>query len=181
MLEHNAADTRKDSLDEQMAAVYSELHRMAASFMRRERDGHTLQPTALVNEVYLRLSQQKKVDFTNRAQLLGISAQMMRRILVNYGEKRRSVKRGAEITILCLHDAREPADTRRFEFGLVDQVLTRLSALDERQGKVAELRIFGGMTVEETAEFLGVSAATISRDWSSARLWMARELHGAER
>ena len=149
---------------------------MASGFMRKERDAHTLQSTALVNETYLRLIGQHSLDFSNRAQVLGVSAQMMRRILVTHEEKRRSAKRGANITLICLDDSPEPADSKSFDISTVDDVLNRLSALDVRQGQVAELRIFGGLTVEESAQFLGVSAATISRDWSSARLWLAREL-----
>jgi RNA polymerase sigma factor (TIGR02999 family) len=144
--------------------------------MRNERDGHTLQPTALVNEAYLRLLAQHSVDFSNRAHLLGVAAQMMRRILRTHEEKRRANKRGGEVTILCLADTPEPAGAAPIAFSDVDEVLDRLAALDARQAQVAELRIFGGLTLEETAEFLAVSTATVHRDWVSGRLWLAREL-----
>lgn len=156
--------------------IYDELHRLAASYMRREREGHTLQPTALVNEAYMRLAMQHKVDFANRAQVLGIAAQMMRRVLANHAEKRDAGKRGGDVTRICLADAPEPASEQVLIFGEIDQALERLASLDERQAKVVELRIFGGLSVEETAEFLGVSAATVHRDWASGRLWLAREL-----
>lgn len=168
---------RKLSLDEAMPLVYDELHRLAASYMRRERDDHTLQPTALVNEAYLRLVGQHSVDYTNRAHLLGTAAQMMRRILMTHEEARRTEKRGGCFTIVCLSDNPEPAIAGRTHlFCEVDEVLRQLEALDSRQAKVAELRIFGGLTCDEVAEFLEVSVATVHRDWASGRLWLAREL-----
>lgn len=169
----------KLSLDSVMPQVYDELHRLAASYMRRERDGHTLQPTALVNEAYMRLIGQHSVDFTNRAHLLGVAAQMMRRILMTHEEKRRTDKRGGEFTIICLADSPEPASpSQTLVFTEIDDVLNRLALLDERQAKVAELRIFGGLTAEETADFLKVSVATVHRDWASGKLWLMRELRG---
>lgn len=167
---------RPISLDTVMPLVYDELHRLAASYMRRERDGHTLQPTALVHETYMRLLGQHSVDFSNRAQLLGVAAQMMRRILATHAEKRDAHKRGGDVTRICLDEAPEPAAASTPPFNDVDEALDRLALLDERQAKVVELRIFGGMTVEETAEFLHVSPATVHRDWASGRLWLAREL-----
>lgn len=156
--------------------VYDELHRLAASYMRREREGHTLQPTALVNETYMRLARQHNVDFANRAQVLGVAAQMMRRILATHAEKRGAGKRGGDVTRICLSDAPDAAAEPALVFSDIDQALERLAALDERQAKVVELRIFGGLTAEETAEFLAVSVATVQRDWASGRLWLAREL-----
>ena len=172
---------QKLTLDEVMPQVYDELHRLAAAYMRRERSSHTLQPTALVSETYLRLVGQHSVDFGNRAQLLGVAAQMMRRILKTHEEKRSAEKRGGDMTIVCLSDSPEPAAAPELLFGDVDELLDRMAALDERQAKVAELRIFGGLTTEETAEFLGVSVATAHRDWVSGRLWLARELKGRPR
>jgi RNA polymerase sigma-70 factor (ECF subfamily) len=172
------AQQRKFSLDEAMPLVYEELHRLAATYMRRERDDHTLQPTALINEAYLRLVGQHSVDFTNRAHLLGTAAQMMRRILSTHQESRNTEKRGSEFTIVCLTEASEPVDANALVFSEVDEVLKRLDRLDRRQAQVAELRIFGGLTAEESAEFLGVSAITVHRDWVSARLWLTRELRG---
>lgn len=164
------------SLDAIVPRIYDELRRLAASYMRREREGHTLQPTALVNETYMRLAKQHNVDFANRAQVMGIAAQMMRRVLANHAEKRDAGKRGGDVTRICLSDAPEPASEQILVFGEIDQALERLASLDERQAKVVELRIFGGLSVEETAEFLGVSPATVHRDWASGRLWLAREL-----
>jgi RNA polymerase sigma-70 factor (ECF subfamily) len=167
---------KKVSLDSVMPQVYDELHRLAASYMRRERNSHTLQPTALVNETYLRLIGQHSVDFANRAQLLGVAAQMMRRILKTHEEKRATDKRGGDKTILCLDDSPEPSAAPALFFGEVDELLDRMAELDARQAKVAELRIFGGLTTEETAEFLDISPATAHRDWVSGRLWLTSEL-----
>jgi RNA polymerase sigma factor (TIGR02999 family) len=167
---------KKLSLDAVLPQIYDELHRMAAVYMRRERDGHTLQPTALVNETYMRLVGQHSVNFDNRAQVLGIAAQMMRRILRTYDEQRRAEKRGGDQTILCLDDSQEPSGIPQLFFGEVDELLERLATLDARQAKVAELRIFGGLTSEEVGEFLGVSTASAHRYWASGRLWLAREL-----
>jgi RNA polymerase sigma-70 factor (ECF subfamily) len=170
---------RKLSLDDAMPLVYDELHRLAATYMRRERDDHTLQPTALINEAYLRLIGQHSVDFSNRAHLLGTAAQMMRRIPSTHQESRSAEKRGGDFTIVCLTESSEPRDANVLIFSEVNEVLTRLEKLDRRQAQVAELRIFGGLTAEESAEFLGISAITVHRDWVSARLWLARELRGA--
>jgi RNA polymerase sigma-70 factor (ECF subfamily) len=165
-------------LDAVLPQVYDELHRLAESYMRHEREGHTLQPTALVAETYMRLIGQHSVDFANRSHLLGVAAQMMRRILQTHEERRQASKRGGEFTIVCLTDSQEPAGEMPIAFSDVDEVLNRLAALDARQSQVAELRIFGGLTMEETAEYLGVSTATVYRDWISGRLWLARELRG---
>lgn len=167
---------RKFSLDEVMPLVYDELHRLAATYMRRERDDHTLQPTALINETYLRLVGQHSVDFSNRSHLLGTAAQMMRRILSTHQEGRSAEKRGSNFTILCLSETHDPVDANALVFSEVDDALNRLQKLDKRQALVAELRIFGGLTAEESAEYLGVSPITVHRDWVSARLWLAREL-----
>ncbi len=173
---HPGSTGRKVALDAVLPLVYDELHRLAASYLRNERAGHTLQPTALVNETYLRLIGQHSVDFSNRAHLLGVAAQMMRRILHTHEEKRRANKRGGEFTIVCLADSPEPVALAPIAFSDVDEVLDRLAALDQRQSQVAELRIFGGLTLEEIADYLGVSVATAHRDWNSGRLWLAREL-----
>ena len=164
------------SLDTVLPQVYEELHRLAASYMRRERSSHTLQPTALVNETYMRMLRQHSVDFNNRAQLLGVAAKMMRRILRTYEEQRNANKRGGEQAAICLSDAPEPFAQPVMLFGEVDEALEKLALLDARQAKVAELRIFGGLTTQETAEFVNISLATAHRDWVSARLWLAQEL-----
>ena len=165
------------SLDAVLPQVYDELHRLATSYMRRERSSHTLQPTALVNETYMRMLSQHSVDFNNRAQLLGIAAKMMRRILRTYEDHRSADKRGGEQTTICLSDVPEPFARPVLLFGEVDQALEKLALLDVRQAKIAELRIFGGLTTQETAEFVEVSLTTAHRDWISARLWLAQELN----
>lgn len=165
-----------ESLNSVIPRIYDELRRLAASYMWRERANHTLQPTALVNETYMRLATQHKLDFANRAQVMGVAAQMMRRILIAHAEKRDAGKRGGDVTRICISDVPEPASEPALVFDEVNQALERLTTLDPRQAKVVELRIFGGLTVEETAEFLGVSVATVHRDWASGRLWLAREL-----
>jgi RNA polymerase sigma factor (TIGR02999 family) len=164
------------SLNDMMPQVYEELHRLAVSYMRREREGHTLQPTALVNEAYMRLVGQHSVNFANRAQLLGVAAQMMRRILATHGTKRGAEKRGGDVIRVCVTDLAEHGSTPAVVFGEMDEALDRLATLDARQAKVVELRVFGGLTAEETAEFLAVSVATVQRDWASGRIWLAKEL-----
>lgn len=166
-----------ESLNQVIPVIYAELHKIAEAYMRREREGHTLQPTALVNETYLRLLTQHSVDFENRAHVLGVAAQMMRRILATHAEKRKAEKRGGEFTIVCLDQSSEPVSSA-LVFSDVDDALKRMAAMDERQATVAELRILGGMTAEEIASFMDVSVATVHRDWSSGRLWLARELGG---
>ena len=160
-------------LDSVLPRIYDELHRLAASYMRRERSNHTLQPTELVSETYMSLVAQHSVDFSNRAQILGVAAQLMRRILAKHAERRTSEKRGGDVTFVCLSDAHEPSAASTLVFNELDQALERLAQLDPRQASVAELRIFGGLTVEEVAEFLKVSEATVHRDWTSGRLFLA--------
>ena len=172
---------KKLLLDEVIPLVYDELRRLAAAYISRERAGHTLQPTALVNETYMRMISQHSVDFSNRAHLLGVAAQMMRRILRTYGETRNAEKRGGDITLIRLSDSPEPAAASDIAFSDIDEVLNRLTDLNERQSKVAELRIFGGLTPEETAEYLEISVATVHRDWASGKLWLARELRRQSR
>jgi RNA polymerase sigma-70 factor (ECF subfamily) len=165
----------KSTLDEILPEVYADLHRLAANYMRNERDGHTLQPTALVHEAYMRLIGQHSVDFRNRGHLLGVAAQMMRRILRTHDERRDTDKRGGELTRVCLSDSNEPAGIP-LVFSEVDEALKRLSLLDERQGSVVELRIFGGLSSGEIASYLNISVATAHRDWATGRLWMMQEL-----
>ena len=166
---------QKSTLDEILPEVYADLHRLAAAYMSNERDGHTLQPTALVHEAYLRLIGQHSVDFRNRGHVLGVAAQMMRRILRTHDERRGTNKRGGDVTMVCLSDANEPA-AHPLIFSDVDEALRQLALLDERQATVVELRIFGGMSSEEIASFLNISVATAHRDWATGRLWMMQEL-----
>lgn len=168
-----------EALDELMPIVYAELHRQAASYLRRERVGHTLQPTALINEVYLKLIDQKNVNWQNRAHFFGIAAQAMRRILVDHAKSRHRAKRGGNAENLPI-EAAEFAISRTNSVDLValDEALNRLAELDERQARIVELRFFSGMSVEETAEIMGISAATVKNDWRSAKAWLFSELAG---
>ena len=156
--------------------LYPELRRLAAGLMRRERRSHTLQPTAVVHEAFLRLVDQNAIDWQDRAHFLGIAARVMRRILVDHARKRGTAKRGAGSDRVTLDEDLLPQEDRAFDLLALDDVLSRLTALDPRSAEVAELRIFGGLTVRETATQLGVSTRTVDNDWAMARLWLAREL-----
>lgn len=170
------------SLDELVPTLYSELRRLARLYLRNERRNHTLQPTALVHEAYLKLLQQHKVDWHNEAQVLGLAAHLMRRVLASYAERRNAQKRAGRLQQVTLSLVQGAADQSEIDFFEVDGLIEKLAALDERQGKVAELRLFGGLNSPQIAEVLSVSTATVERDWASARLWFARELRrGAER
>jgi RNA polymerase sigma factor (TIGR02999 family) len=166
------------ALDALMPELYSELRQIAHACLRRERPGHTLQPTALVNEAYLRLASQQRLDFSCRPQILAMAARMMRRILVNYAEARNAQKRagGRRVT---LDDRLAVAESRDIDIQALDQALCRLEQIDERQARIVELRFFSGMSAEETADALGVSTATVKREWHSARLWLVREIDRA--
>lgn len=159
-----------------MPMVYHELHRLAARHLASERPGHTLQATALVNEAYLRLIDQKHVRWQNRSHFLGIAAQMMRRILVDYARARHYAKRGGGAPVVSLHEAAEVSVEKASDLIAVDDALIRLSELDARKGRVVELRFFGGLTVEETAEVLQISPNTVLREWATAKAWLHREL-----
>ena len=164
------------ALERLMPLVERELHRLAHSYMRREDPDHTLQTTALINETYLRLVDQRKVAWQNRAHFFGIAAQIMRRILLNYARDQNRQKRGGGKIHVSLSEAMiMPAEKDRELISLND-ALTRLEALDERKSKVVELRFFGGLSVEETAEVLKVSPITVMRDWQFAKAWLLREM-----
>ncbi|MEZ5284805.1 MAG: ECF-type sigma factor [Vicinamibacterales bacterium] len=156
--------------------LYPELRRLAAGIMRRERASHTLQPTAVVHEAFVRLINQRTVEWEDRAHFLGIAARLMRQILIEHARKHRAAKRGSGADRVTLDDAMLPAEDRSFDLLALDEVLTRFAGIDPRAASVAELRIFGGLTVQETAHELGVSARTVNGDWTMARLWLAREL-----
>jgi RNA polymerase sigma factor (TIGR02999 family) len=149
---------------------------MAKQYLSHERPDHTLQPTALVHEAYLRLIRQHKIDWSSRTQVLGVAAHMMRRILVNYAVARGAQKRGADLRV---PDADlDVAETRALEIEYLDMALSRLEEIDPRQARIVELRFFSGLTVEETAIAIQVSPETVKREWKTARLWLARELEG---
>lgn len=160
-----------------MPLVYDELRHQARRYLRRERGNHTLQTTGLVHEAYLRLVDQKEVTWENRAHFFGIASQMMRRILVNYAVSRTREKRGGGAVQITL-DERIPGSSNENDEQLIglDQALTRLEALDERQARIVEMRYFTGLSIEETAEVLGISPATVKREWTMAKAWLRAEL-----
>jgi RNA polymerase sigma factor (TIGR02999 family) len=162
--------------DRLMEAVYGDLRRKAAGILRRESPGHTLQPTALVNEAYLRLVDQKRVAWQNRAHFLAVAARLMRRILIDYARRRRTAKRGGDATRVTLEEFVTPHTSSPLDLLVLDEALAELAALDARQGQIVELRAFGGLSVEETAEVLKISPATVKRDWSFAQAWLHRRL-----
>lgn len=159
-----------------MPVVYDELRRLAGSYMRRERSDHTLQATALVHEAYLKLVEQHSVDWQSRAHFFGIAAQLMRRILIDHARGHSRDKRGGEHQKVSLDEAFVFAEQRADELIAVDDSLNRLAKIDPRQARVVELRFFGGLSVEEAAEVLGVSPKTVKRDWSVAKAWLYADL-----
>lgn len=167
----------KDAEGRLIPLVYSELRRIAAIQLRREASGHSLQPTALVHEAYIRLTDLKEIDWHSRSHFFAVSATMMRRILVDHARASRARKRGAGWDAVSLNDAILPAPNRAPEILDLDEALTRLAKLDARQSKVVELRFFGGMSEEEIGEVLGISARTVKRDWRIAKAWLFKELN----
>jgi RNA polymerase sigma factor (TIGR02999 family) len=168
----------RGALERLIPLVYGELRKLAASYLRAERPDHTLQPTALVHEAYLRLVDQKSVVWQNRAHFFGIAAQMMRRILVDHARRRQAAKRDAAGYRIPLPGEVE-ATGRDPELLALDGALSGLADLDPRQARIVELRFFGGLTVEETAEVAGISPATVKREWQTARAWLRREIRPA--
>jgi len=164
-------------LDKIYPVVYDELRRLAAYYMKRERSNHTLQPTALVHEAYLRLVQQEKDEFMSRTQFIGLAANMMRRILVNHAVSRNRQKREGEVARITLDRAVDVFQEDQFSLLELDEALHNLAETDRRTARVFELRFFGGLTVEETAEVLEISPATIKREWKIAALYLQRELY----
>ena len=167
-------------MEEMFPLAYNELRRMAARKLRSERDGHTLGATGLVHEAWLELSKLTRIEWQNRAHFFAVAAQAMRRILIDYGVARRREKRGGGQVVESLDrcDALAIVEARGDELIALDEALDRLTAMHERQGRVVECRFYGGMSVEETAEALDVSPATVKREWSTARAWLNRELRG---
>jgi RNA polymerase sigma-70 factor, ECF subfamily len=164
------------AFEQLMPLVYEELRRQAQRYMRRQRPGHSLQATALVNEAYLQLIRSDQVRWQNRAHFFAISAQLMRRILVDSARARQNLKRGGAAQRITLEDTLQIADGRQRELVALDDALQTLARLNERQSKIVELRYFGGLSEEEVAEVLQISARTVRRDWSLARVWLYREL-----
>jgi len=165
----------RSALDQLAPVVYEELRRQAKALMARERPGHTLQTTALVNEAYLRLVDCNRMRWQDRAHFFAVSAQMMRRVLVDYA-RRQNVKRGGGLKRVSLDEAADIGIDRAAEFVAIDDALNTLAEIDPRKSSVVELRFFGGLSVEETAEILKVAPITVIRDWNMARAWLYREL-----
>lgn len=164
------------ALDDLVPLVYGELRRLAARFLRQERPDHTLSATALVHEAYLRLVQQRDVTWQNRAHFFAVASQMMRRILVDHARRHGYAKRGGGAVTLALDEAVAAPQQREVDLVALDDALNTLAKLDQRQSRMVELRFFGGLSIEETSEVLGVSPPTIKREWASARAWLFREI-----
>jgi len=164
------------ALDKLMPLVYEELHRLAHHYMSRERRGHTLQTTAIVNEAYVHLINQRGVQWQNRAHFFGIASHLMRRILTGYARSRQYVKRGGGAQQVSLDEAMLVSEERVAEMVSLDDALNSLAQVDERKSRVVEMRFFGGLSIEETAEVLGVSPGTVMRDWTMAKAWLRREI-----
>jgi RNA polymerase sigma factor (TIGR02999 family) len=170
------ASGNEEAKEKLVPLVYDELKRVARSYMRRERPDHTLQTTALVHETYLKLVEQRDVKWQGRSHFFGIAAQLMRRILIDHARCHLREKRGGAKVVLPLNEALVFSPEHSEELVRLDEALDRLSKLDPRQGQVVELRFFGGMSVEETAQFIGVSPKTVKRDWAVAKVWLHCEL-----
>ena len=167
----------EEALEKLVPLIYDELRRIARRYMKREPAGHTLQTTALVNEAYLRLIEQKGMKWQNRAHFFAISAQLMRRILVSMARARHANKRGGEARQVSLDEALMISEERAAELVALDEAMNELAALDPRRSRVVELRYFGGLSVEETAEVLNISPETVMRDWKRAKAWLYTELN----
>ena len=167
----------EQTLSQMLPEVYEQLRNLAEGYLSNERSNHTLQATALVHEAYLRLREQRQVDWTNRPQFLGIAARMMRRVLRNYATARHAQKRGgSEPVRVTLDEAMDFYHRHDISVAAVDEALSELEKLDKRQGQIVELRFFGGLTVEEIAKLLQISPATVKREWATAKLWLQHQL-----
>ena len=170
-------DGRREALDDLMPIVYADLRRMAAGHMRREAADHALQPTGLVHEAYVRLVDQKQVKWRNRAHFFGVAAGLMRRILVDHARKRRAGKRGGGWERVTLAGNEAATDgPKEIDVLALDEALERLAQFDSQQERIVELRYFGGLTIDETAEVVGISAATVVREWTIAKAWLRADL-----
>lgn len=170
----------KSALDQLIPLVYPELRRMARAYMNRENSGHTLQTSALINEAYLRLVNQQQIEWQDRAHFFAVSAQIMRHILVDHARRYRRNKRGRGAEHLALDEAAVVCDERAAELMALDDALTRLAVIDPRKSQIVELKFFGGLTVDETAEVMKLAPITIMREWRAAKAWLGREVSGKE-
>lgn len=174
LLDWNAGD--QSALDRLAPLVYEELRQMAARQLRRERTDHTLQPTALVHEAWMRLARTERLTWQNRAHFLGVAAELMRRVLVDHARRRNAEMRGSGETRLALDEALGVSNQKEIGLLALDDALTSLATLDPRQSRIVELKYFGGLEIEEIAEVVGISPATVKRDWQWARAWLHREI-----
>jgi len=174
------ADGSQSALEALTPLVYAELRRLAQSYLRSEAPGHTLQPTALVHEAFLRLLDRDAPDCQNRAQFYGVAAHLMREILIDHARTRQAVKRGGHAVHLSLEEDVMVSAVRETDLVALDDALKRLAAIDPRKSQMVELRFFGGLSVEEAAEVLKVSEKTVRRDWQFAKTWLLRELSGGK-
>jgi len=169
---HEVSNGNRQSLDQLLPLVYNELRSLADSFMRRERGSHTLQPTALVHEAYMRLIDQRNVNWENRAHFMSIAAETMRRILVNHAHASNAAKRGGKETKVSIDEAMGFPGGTEIDLVLLDEALTNLASFDPRQSQIVELRFFGGLTVKEVARVTDLSTATVEREWRTAKAWL---------
>lgn len=166
----------REALDALLPLVYGELRRIARHYLQKERPGHTLQSTALVNEAYVRMVAQDFPQWQNRAHFFAVAAQLMRQILVDYARSHRASKRGGDVYKVALDEAEERPQSADVDIIALDDALKTLAGLDAQQSRVVELKFFGGLSIDDTAEVLGISASTVKRDWITARAWLYREL-----
>jgi RNA polymerase sigma factor (TIGR02999 family) len=172
-------DGRPEARDQLLDLVYDRLRVIAERHLGREREGHTLQPTALVHELYVRFVDQRQVGWRDRAHFFAVSAQVMRRILVDYARRRKSEKRGGQLIPISIDAALDVCEASHFDVVALDLALENLGSIYPQQAKIVELRFYGGLTIDETAEALGISPATISREWTMARAWPRRAMSAA--
>ncbi len=168
----------REALEKQVPLVYADLRSRAEGYLRKERSGHTLQPTALVNEAYLKLVDQTRVKWQNRTHFYAVASRAMREVLVDYARRHRAGKRGSGETRVAFEEGMMATPEKSLDLLALDMALDRLARLDERQSRLVEMRVFAGLTIDETAEALGISAATVSREWKHAETWLHREIAG---
>jgi RNA polymerase sigma factor (TIGR02999 family) len=166
----------QEALNKLIPLVYDELHKLASRYLRRERRDHTLQTTAVVHEAYLKLVNQRDANFENRLHFFAVAAQIMRRILVDYARRHHASKRGGDLYKLSLDEALVTSEEKGADLLALDEALERLAAIDPRQSRVVELRVFAGLTLEETAQALNISPSTVRREWSTAKAWLHRQI-----
>jgi len=165
---------KRDALDRLLPLVETSLHEIARGHLRRERPNHSLEPSALVNELYLKLIDQRQVSWRDRAHFFGVAARMMRHILVDHARRKQSEKRGGDLTRITLSESLGTPENDRLDVVVLDEAMTRLEAIYPQQSRIVELRFFAGLTIEETAESLGISPATVKREWTMAKAWLRR-------